>query len=245
MFLSNLHTHTCFCDGKDTPREMIERALELGLAELGFSGHSYTPFDLSYCMTREKTRQYIEEVGALKKEYKGKIHVLLGIEQDYFSDEKTDPYEYVIGSVHYVKKGGVYLPVDKSEESFRQNVALYYGGDYYAFCEDYYSLVGDVFDRTRCDIVGHFDLVTKFNEGGKLFDENHERYQIAVDNALQKLFRTGVTFEINYGAIARGYRKTPYPDETILEKIRKNGSPVIVTSDCHDKDKLQYGIVSQ
>ena len=52
-YLQNLHTHTTFCDGKNTCRELIERAIELGFNSIGFSGHGYTPFDIKYSMSKE------------------------------------------------------------------------------------------------------------------------------------------------------------------------------------------------
>ena len=39
MLRGNFHTHTVFCDGKNTAREMAEKAMELGFTHLGFSGH--------------------------------------------------------------------------------------------------------------------------------------------------------------------------------------------------------------
>ena len=47
--LYNYHTHTNYCDGKNTAEEIVKKAIELGLSELGFSGHSYTDFDLDFC----------------------------------------------------------------------------------------------------------------------------------------------------------------------------------------------------
>ena len=41
-YLQNLHTHTTYCDGRDTPVEMIESAIAQGFDSIGFSGHSYT-----------------------------------------------------------------------------------------------------------------------------------------------------------------------------------------------------------
>lgn len=55
---SNYHTHSTFCDGKDTPEEMVLEAIRLGCPEIGFSGHSYTDFDETYCMSIEGTKQY-------------------------------------------------------------------------------------------------------------------------------------------------------------------------------------------
>ena len=51
MILSNFHTHTSFCDGKNTPEELVLYAIEQGCAELGFSGHSYVDFDKESCMS--------------------------------------------------------------------------------------------------------------------------------------------------------------------------------------------------
>ncbi len=242
MILSNLHTHTLYCDGKDSPEELILKAIELNFSELGFSGHSYTFFDESYCMSKENTIKYISEINHLKEKYKNKIVIKLGIEQDYFSTEKTDVYDYVIGSVHYVKKDGKFLAVDNSEKEFVENVEKYYNGDFYAFCEDYYKLVGDLYNKTKCDIIGHFDLVTKFNQDNKYFDENNERYKKSYISALKKLLKNEVIFEINYGAVTRGYKTKPYPNEDIISIIKESGKKIIKTTDCHDKEKLNVGL---
>lgn len=240
----NLHTHSVFCDGKDTPEALVKYALANGCTEIGFSGHSFVdiPGNEPFCMSAEATAAYKQEVRRLKDLYRDKIRILLGVEQDYYSPADTADYEYVIGSVHYIQKDGEYLSVDKSKAAQIAAVKAHYGGDFYAFCEDYYALVGDVYRKTGCNIVGHFDLVTKFNEDGALFDPCHPRYIAAADAALDALFAEDVAFEINFGAIARGYRKTPYPDQRILQRIKEAGKPLIYTSDCHDKTQLLLGI---
>ena len=240
---SNYHTHSTFCDGKDTPEEMVLEAIRLGCPEIGFSGHSYTDFDETYCMSIEGTKQYKKCIRELAEKYRDRIRILLGVEQDYFSNAPTNGYDYVIGSVHYIKKDGVYLTVDESAETQKRDVANHYGGDFYTYIEDYYALIGDIYSKTKCNIVGHFDLVTKFNEDGSLFDTNHPRYIAASDRALQKLLATPAIFEINTGAIARGYRKTPYPEKRLLDVILQSGKKVVCNSDCHNKDNLLCGLI--
>ncbi len=239
---SSYHTHTVFCDGRDTPEELVQTAVALGCPAIGFSGHSYTAFDERYCMSEDGTAEYRRQVTALKEKYAGVIRILLGVEQDYYADAPTDGYDYVIGSVHYVLRDGVYLPVDESAELQQQIVREHFGGDFYAFAEAYYALVGDVYDRTGCTIVGHFDLITKFNENGVLFDQKHPRYRAAAGAALERLLAAPVTFEINTGAIARGYRTTPYPEPWMLQRIRAAGRPTVRTSDCHDRRQLLFGL---
>lgn len=241
MIPSNYHTHTCFCDGKHTPEEMVLEAIRLGCPELGFSGHAYTAFDDSFCMSREGTGAYIAEVRRLQETYKGQIKIWLGIEQDYYSEEPTQGYDYVIGSVHYVKKNGVYISVDESKESQIKAVEHFYHGDFYSFIEDYYEAVADVYRKTGCQIIGHFDLVTKFNQAGDLFDTSHPRYQAAAHRALEALLDAPAVLEINTGAISRGYTTQPYPARDILDKWRKAGKKIIFSSDCHSKDHLLFG----
>ena len=103
---TNYHTHTQYCDAKNTAEEMVLVAIERGLSTLGFSGHSYLHFDDSYTMCLEEYESYANEINALKEKYKDKIRILCGIEQDYFSPVPTQKFDYVIGSVHYVEKNG-------------------------------------------------------------------------------------------------------------------------------------------
>ena len=74
--LSNLHTHTTFCDGKNTPEEMVISAIQKGFYSLGFSAHAYAPYGLEYCMRDEEG--YIKEIARLKEKYKDKIEIYLG-----------------------------------------------------------------------------------------------------------------------------------------------------------------------
>lgn len=238
---SNFHTHTCLCDGKDTPEELVLQALELGCPALGFSGHSYAPYDEGYCMSVAQTAEYKAEIRRLQQKYAGRICIYMGIEQDFYSPSSTEGYDYVIGSVHYLYKNGAYLPVDASRQQQEQAVRACYGGDWYAFAEDYYRTVAQVRERTGCRIVGHFDLATKFNEGDTLFSTRHPRYIRAVRQALDALAQADVTFEINTGAVARGYRSEPYPAREIVEELRRRGVKRILSSDCHSRENLLYG----
>ena len=239
--LYNYHTHTTYCDGKNTAEEMVQQAISLGVSQIGFSGHSYTEFDLEPCMSREGTENYKKEINDLKEKYSGKIKILLGIEYDYYSNEPLDDYDYVLGSVHYIYKGGKYLCTDLSCEKQISDVNNYYGGDFYAYIQDYYSLVADLYNKTKCNIIGHFDLITKYNDDGSLFDVNDPRYISAWQNAADAILKTPALVEINTGGMSRGYKKTPYPSKQIIEYFKSNGKKLIFSSDCHNKNFLLYG----
>lgn len=240
MIKANYHTHTFFCDGKDSPEDIVKEAIKRNFDVIGFSAHAYTPMDCSWCMNLETTEEYKEEILRLKEAYKGKIKVLAGLEMDYFSQCDTSWCDYTIGSVHYVFKNGKYCNVDNSPEKFQKIVNDCYNGDVYAFIEDYYALVGDIYNKTKCDIIGHFDLITKFNENNEFFDTENPRYKEAVNSALKKLLPENIPFEVNTGAISRGYRTEPYPSKDILEIISKENGCVLINSDSHQKETIDF-----
>lgn len=238
--LCDYHVHSVYSDGKNTPEDIVKAAIENGLCELGFSDHSYTFFDDGYTIQRDKSDDYKREIARLKEKYKDRIKILCGIEQDFYSTESTCGYDYAIGSVHYVKAGEKYLSVDESEKTFVKAVEEFFGGDYYAFAKEYFKSVAKFAEREDIWIIGHFDLVSKFNEKEKLFAENDSRYISAWKGAADKLIAANKTFEINTGAISRGYKTEPYPSRTIREYLKTKGGKFILASDSHSKNTLCY-----
>ena len=243
MSLQNLHTHTVFGDGKSTAEEMALGAIRAGCGSLGFSEHSHLPPAIDpdgYTLAADSVPAYRREVLRLREKYAGELEILLGLEQDIDSTPPEDVYDYVIGSVHGVWKDGVYLPVDDTMEKFAQAVTEYYGGDALGLVRDYYRRAAEVHQRTGCQIIGHFDLVTKFNQKGGFFDEEGPRYLDIALAALEPLAKQDVIFEINTGAMSRGYRTAPYPGSKLLRAIRKLGGRVCITSDSHSAATVTY-----
>lgn len=240
MILQDFHIHSTISDGKNTLEDIVRAAIDLKLQKIGFSDHSYTEFDLSYCATLDELKEYKEEVIRLKNKYKDKIEIFLGIELDYYSDYPTDDFDYIIGSCHYVYKNGRYLSVDHKKENTINFIKEDYNNDYLLFANDYYNNVADVVRKTGADIIGHIDLITKFNENNQLFNMRDEKYLSIARNAIDKLISFNKPFELNTGAISKGYRTTAYPDLPLLEYIYKRGGRIILSSDSHIKDNLCY-----
>ncbi len=238
MMYQDFHVHTNFCDGKNNPEEMVCAAIELNMEKIGLLCHSYTDFDESYCISKERIPEFLNTVNSLKEKYKDKIQVLCGVEQDYFSNYPTDGFDYVLGSVHYIYKNGRYFEVDTDKSALCDIVNEEYGGNWMELCRDYYNLVGDVASKTGADIIGHFDLITKFNQDDNLFSTNSDEYLEMGKAAIDKLILSGKPFEINTGAISRGYRKEAYPKEEFLKYILEKGGKVILSSDSHSTDGL-------
>lgn len=236
----NLHTHTVYCDGKNTVDEMAQAAIDARLSSLGFSGHAFTPIDTSYCMKLEDYGKYAAEIDVCRKKYADRLEIFTGIEQDYYAVDPTVSTDFLIGSVHYIIKNGETVPIDETREITDSAVSRLYGGDVYAYLEDYFSLVSGVYNKTSCDIVGHIDLCEKFNADGSLFDRNDPRYISAYKKAVERLVKCGCIFEINTGAMSRGYTDFPYPRGDILRYIGKCGGRITISSDSHSVDTVAY-----
>lgn len=233
MILRDYHVHTNLCDGKDSPEEVVISAIEKGFTALGFSGHN-TLRDEYWCMSRENTEVYRKEVSRLKEKYRDKLEILCGIEQDYYSEPATG-YDYIIGSVHCLKAtDGSLIALDDTAQILKDAIDKHFGGDSLALAKEYFQTVSDVADKTGADIVGHFDLILKFEDKTPMFDSSHPEYIKAAIAAIDKLSEKNVLFEVNTGAMARGYRKVPYPEAHLLRYIREKGCDVVITGDCHD-----------
>ena len=105
-------------------------------------------------------------------------------------------------------------------------------------CEKYFDIVAKVYEKTKCDIIGHFDLITKYNEREKIIDTENPRYIAAWKKAVDALILANVPFEINLGAIFRGMRTTPYPSGEQIRYIASRGGKFILTSDSHSADTV-------
>ena len=241
-YKQNLHIHTTYADGNDTPREIILSALEQGFHSIGFSEHAYMPFS-SYPrqMLPEKTADYIKELRALKEEYRGKIAVFCGLEHERYCSLDTSEFDYVIGSVHYLDFDGELLGFDRSLEETLDYVRDNFGGDGLAFAKKYYETLCTLPDIGRVDIIGHFDLVTKNNEKGKFIDVTSKEYLNYGYEAIHALKGKIPFFEVNTGAISRNYRTQPYPQIEFLREFKRCGFGAVITSDCHNRRFLDCG----
>lgn len=240
MIKRDYHIHTNLCDGKDTPEDIVLAAIDKGFDTIGFSGHS--PLGSEYwCMSEENTTVYNSEIQRLKEKYNDKIEIFRGLEQDYYSETvNKEDYDYIIGSVHGLKVSGGFVFMDDTAGALLKGIDEHFCGDPLLLAEKYFETLSDVVNKTGADIVGHFDLLLKFQESNPLFDTNHPRYINAAKSAVDKLSLSGVLFEVNTGAMSRGYRSTPYPEKQILSYLKEKGCDVILTSDCHNKDYLGF-----
>lgn len=234
MTPQNLHAHSTLDDGRNTLEEMVRASVAAGMSSCGLSLHSPLPFASDWAPEAKTVETFLQEMRRLKEAYAPRAAVYAGIEWDVLStDVDLAPFDYVIGSAHHLPVGGARPTVDESPEATADLLARHFDGDADAAAALYFSELEKVAAEPRAQVVGHFDLLTKFNQRGAFFDESSPAYRRAAAHAMEALVASGKIFEVNTGAISRGYRTTPYPSRTLLEQLRRMGGRVTLGSDAH------------
>ena len=227
--IQNLHVHSVLDDGKSTLEEMVVSAVDKGFTSIGFSGHSVLNFENDWAMKDYDT--YLSEIKRLKEKYD--ITIYTGLELDTFSDRPPFKTDYLIGSVHNLKVGDDILSIDLARDNQIHDIDKYFDGNSLEYAKAYFR---EMMNIQGVDIVGHFDLMEKFNENGDIFDRSYVPYAM---ETLHALAARGLMFEINTGAMSRGYDAL-YPAPEFLKELNKLGVPIVITTDCHMCDNLDY-----
>ena len=238
--MQDLHIHTCYDDGHDPVIDMARQALKNGFDSVGICVHSPIPGE-DWCATEEGMQDFIRDARAAARDLEGQIPVYCGIELDSLSIVDRTPFDYVIGSVHVKKTPNGTWYYDDTREGLLKMVDVEFGGDRDQAMEDYFSRVAALAEDPDVDVVGHFDLPTKFNERpDPLFDESSKRYLDAAVAAMERLVNAEKIFEINTGAVSRGYRTGYYPSPRLLSALKDMDGRICISSDSHDVKTLGF-----
>ena len=242
-YISNLHTHTAYCDGKNSIEENILYAIEKNFISLGFSGHSYLPFDSS-SMSRENTIKYLEDIKKFKEIYKDKIQIYAGIEADYYSNlnkntDKEMMLDYRIGSVHFIKDDeNNYFSVDASKQNF-ENTLKHFAGIKEVVLR-YYNNVIDMINNQKPDIIGHLDLIRKYNFNKEYFTEEENWYIEKLNEVLEVIKKSNAIVEINTRKMNKDNLNAHYPSSDTIKKLLKLNIPITINTDAHSANGLDY-----
>ncbi|CAM3622325.1 MULTISPECIES: histidinol-phosphatase [Saccharibacillus] len=234
----DLHTHHYRCGHADGDiRDYIEAAIGQGLSVIGISDHMphlFSPLDHpipTVAMSRLELDSYVQEVLRLKKEYEGRIDVLLGIESDYFTEHEQVyrdaieryPFDYVIGSVHISGGKSIFdrnrwtdVPAELAIEAKR----------------DYYRLIEASARSGMFQILGHIDAMKGYYPA---FSDIPA--EAAVESALRTIGEHGLAIEVNTSGGTKhcgGW----YPSDAILERALHYGVSISFGSDAHKPSRV-------
>lgn len=229
----DLHNHTSLCHhATGTMREYVQKALAQNINVFGFSCHSPMAFDEAYRMSVQELPLYCEEVRALQEEFKDKIEILCALEVDYILHREDllescileYPFDYLIGSVHFLGTWGFDNPAFIGE---------YAKVDMKECWKQYLKSIESMAQSGLFQIVGHFDLL-------KLFGHSiPPSCEIELTLALESIADNHLALELN----PAGWRKPineAYPSKSILHKAHKKGIPITFGSDAHSIEHIGF-----
>lgn len=242
--LSNFHTHTTYCDGKDRIQTYVERAETLGLSSLGISSHAPLPFECKWCMEASRLPAYLKELNELRSQLK-ELELYIGLEVDYIP-ATTGPssfskqLDYTIGSIHFVDRLPSHKPweIDGTFEMFNNGLSTLFNNNIQDAVTRYFELTREMIRKDCPTIVGHLDKIKIHNKHQTLFDESDSWYRQQVIQTLDEVARYGVFLEVNTRGIYQGKTVEPYPGWWALTYAHSKKIPIVINSDAHHPDQL-------
>ena len=231
----DLHNHTILCNhAEGTVEEYVQRAIELGIDEYGFSDHAPMNYDPKYRMDISQKELYEKWVLEAKEKYKDKIKILLGYEVDYLEGYILDEIinskvDYLIGSVHFLKNKNDMWGFDNPEF-----IGVYENIDIDKIWEDYFNTIKEMAKTNYFDIVGHLDLIKVFK-----FLPKKDIRLIAKD-ALKEIKKSNMVLEINPAGLRKPIGE-PYPSKELLEEAFALDIPITFGSDAHSVEQVGFG----
>ncbi|MBR2566230.1 MAG: histidinol-phosphatase HisJ [Paenibacillus sp.] len=239
------HTHHERCGhavGK--LEEYVQRGIEIGLSQIGLSDHMpllHVDPDQYYpemAMSMDELPRYVEECFTLKERYRGQIEVRVGLEGDYIEGWETEirsiieryPWDYVIGSVHFLGEWDI--------TDFRQT-HHWEGKDVLEVYRQYYDAVSKAAGTGMYDIIGHADVIKRF---GYVPAPEQTEERLALENAaLQAIAKSGCAMELNASGLSKPCAEM-FPSRRMLTEAIRLGIPLTMGSDAHDPMKLGDGL---
>ncbi len=226
--IADYHMHTPLCGhAVGEPSEYARHAREVGLEEIGFSDHAplVSHEDPSITMNIKQLPRYHRMIEEVQKKYTP-LRIKIALEADFIPgyEKKTKailkgyPYDYVIGSVHFINQWGFDDPSERERWQEKDINQVYH---------DYYDLLRKSAASGLFDIIGHADLVKKF--GHRASEDMTEE----VKKTAKVFKKAGVAVEINTAGLRKPVGEM-YPAADCLKIYQAAGVPLTFGSDAHD-----------
>lgn len=226
--ISDSHLHTSFStDSEAAPEEVVEAAIRAGMTNLCITDHYDPDYPTGEFMIDPDS--YWKAMDALREKYRGKIDVRIGIEIGLLPDQhdrilgiaESEPFDYVIGSVH---------EMDGLDPYYRDRFA---GTDAEMYRRYFEVMLEDVRNTEGYQALGHLDYVVRY---GYHKDEeySYEKFRDVIDPVLKELVRRDIALEVNTAGLAKGMAwPNPHPD-VIRRYLELGGKMITLGSDSHN-----------
>ena len=227
------HMHTPLCrHAVGEPVDYARHALTRGLTEIGFSDHSPMPrddFD-NWRMFDRQLDEYVAKVRLAQKEFL-QLTIRLALEVDFLPGHEhwirslatRQPWDYFIGSVHYVSETwDIDNPAKLSEWKKR---------DAFEVWKLYFERLALTAESKLFDIIGHCDLPKKF--GIRPAQDCTPLYEKFLDAAA----KNNCAIELNTAGLRKECQEI-YPSRSLLALAFQKNVPITFGSDAHAPEEV-------
>ncbi|MEY8338907.1 histidinol-phosphatase HisJ family protein [Lachnospiraceae bacterium 62-35] len=233
--LADFHIHTLFSGDSQVPvREQLDRALQMGMRELCITDHNDYCVDSGEIDFNLDFEAYVSSLQRLKKEYEGQLRLNVGLEmglQPFLSQYCHEialryPFDFIIGSVHFINGKDPYYPEYFQERSTED-----------AYMEYFQAVLSCVECCDAFDVLGHLDYVIRYGPQ-RIFHPEQEPFSSIIRQILTILIQKGKGLECNTCGFRYGMEQ-PNPSAYILKEYRKMGGEIItIGSDAHESGQI-------
>ncbi len=225
---ADYHMHTPLCrHAVGEPVDYAKRTLEIGLTEIGFSDHSpmrRDNFD-EWRMNFSQLDEYVEKVRRAQREFP-QLTIRLALEVDFLPGHEDwirelaarQPWDYFIGSVHYVS--------DSWDIDNPHKISQWKNRDPFEVWSAYFERLTLAAESKLFEIIGHADLPKKF--GHRPAQDCTPLYEKFLDAAK----KNDCAIELNTACLRKDCKEI-YPSREILRLAFQKNVPITFGSDAH------------
>jgi len=230
---ADYHLHTPLCrHATGEPGDYAARAVAVGFTEIGFSDHSpmrQDDFD-DWRMRADQLDEYVEKVRRAQKDFP-KLAIRLALEVDYLPGHEDwirdlaarHPWDYLIGSVHYVSGG---WDIDNPKK-----LSLWKNHDAFEVWAEYFDWLTRAAESGLFEIIGHADLPKKFGF------RPHRDCTPLYERFLAAAKKHDCAIELNTAGLRKDCKEI-YPNREILQLAFQKGVPITFGSDAHALEEV-------
>lgn len=217
----------------------IEKAKQEGIEELGISEHAYFFYETSEILSNpwvnnRRTLDFQTYQNMFDEANKANLPIKMGIEMDYMPDKHEEmksfidahPFDYVIGSVHWIDEWGIDLALFREEFEKRDLKEVY---------RQYFDRIVTLAESGLFDFVGHIDVIKVFGYSPDDREFLREQYQ----RAAKALASTNTLIEISTAGLRKPVGEM-YPDPELLQICKEHGVGIVLCSDAHKPDHIGH-----
>ena len=214
-----------------------EAAEERGIAELGVAEHVHRFHAALDVWDHPFWRQYAaDDLDEYVEFVREETDLKLGIEADYVAGREDrmatlldrHDWDYVIGSVHFLREHAVDLPGaydvwgrgESPERLWRR----------------YFQTVAEAARTGAYDVMAHPDLVKVWGARRPVPDGDLRRYY---EPAVEAFAEVGVAVEVSTAGLRKPVGEI-YPSRPFLEMVVEAGCPVALSSDAHQPEHIGH-----